>query len=489
MRPRPTSALLAVAVLFLPACGPSDAADAGEAGDATPVARTGDHTLTVAETVDLLEDHGDLPNDREVVRAVADLWLDHVLLARAAGSDTALASVDLDRIVRDQLDERMVLALRDSVIRVDTTFTDDELRNLFERQAPGTRIRARHILLDFPEDASEAEQDSVRELARDLRRRAVEGEEFGELARRYSDDPGSADSGGDLGTIGRGEMVPAFEEAAFALEPGTVSEPVESPYGLHLIRVEERDAPSFEDRREQFARRMRSRRVVEAESSYVSRLEDSVDVRIAADAAPVVRQLASRPDTRLTPRAAGRPLVEYSGGALTAAEYLEFVQGRPLGQRRQLAAAGDEQIESLLRSLARRELLVARAREAGLEPPEARRDSLRAQIREQLAGVVEQMGLGGIGAGGGEPADEAVDRRARELLDEILAGERQVTPLGSLAYTLRRDFDAEVFEPALDRVVERLRPEEEQDTARVEGAPAGTGEGAGGGSPARDTTP
>lgn len=462
MLPRLTAPLLVAAVLVPAACGPSDAAGGADAADSTPVAQTGDHTFTVAEAVDLLEGHDDLPNEREVVRAVADLWLDHVLLARAARSDTAFASVDLSRIVQDRIDEEMVLALRDSVIRVDTTFTDDELRSLFEQQAPGTRIRARHILLDFPDEAGQAQRDSVRERARELRRRALEGEDFAELARRYSQDQASAERGGDLGTFGRGEMVPSFEEAAFGLEPGTVSEPVESPYGLHLIRVEEREAPSFEDRREQFVQRLRNRRVAEAESAYVSQLEDSVELRIAPDAHRVVRGLAGRPDARLTPRASDRALVEYRGGALTAAEYLEFVQGRPLAQRRQLAAAGDEQVDGLLRSLARRELLVARAREAGLEPPEDRRDSLRTQIAGQLDRVVEQMGLREVSPREGESPEEAVDRRVRQLLEEILNGERQVTPLGSLAFTLRRDHDARLFEPALDRVVDRLEPEEDE---------------------------
>lgn len=477
MSRRFTSLLLLVLLLPLGACGPDGAAGASGDEDRTPVARTGAHTLTVSELVALLEDRDELPNDREVVRAVADLWLDHVLLARASRSDARLESIDLSRIVQDQLDEQMVLALRDSVIRVDTAFTDDELRRLFEQQASDAEIRARHILLDFPDAPTEAERDSVRELALELRQRAADGEDFGELARQYSDDSGSADRGGDLGRFGRGEMVPSFEEAAFALEPGTVSEPVESPYGLHLIRVEERDAPNFEENRERFERQVRSRRVAEAESTYVSQLEDSVDPRIVPDAHPVVRQLASRPDTRLPPRAARRPLVEYEGGALTAAEYLDFVQGRPLAQRRQLESAASQQIDALLESLVRRELLLAEARASGLEPPEERRDSVRAQIAGQLDRILGQMGVAEIAPREDETPEEAVDRRARELVAEIIDGDRQVMPLGSLAYTLRRDLEAEVFEPALDRVAQRLE-DAEADTAAAE-TPVRSGAAAG----------
>ncbi len=78
-------------------------------------------------------------------------------------------------------------------------------------------------------------------LAEELRQRIADGEDFAQLAREYSDDTGSAENGGDLGWFGRGAMVPAFEEAAFALAPGEVSQPVKSDFGYHIIEVLERD--------------------------------------------------------------------------------------------------------------------------------------------------------------------------------------------------------------------------------------------------------
>ena len=78
-------------------------------------------------------------------------------------------------------------------------------------------------------------------LAEALRARILAGEDFAELARQYSDDPGSGAEGGDLGWFGRGQMVPVFEEAAFSLPIGQVSEPIKSDFGYHLIEVLERD--------------------------------------------------------------------------------------------------------------------------------------------------------------------------------------------------------------------------------------------------------
>lgn len=78
-------------------------------------------------------------------------------------------------------------------------------------------------------------------LAKELVERLRAGEDFAELAREYSDDPGSKESGGDLGWFGRGRMVPEFEEAAFSLEPGEISDPVKTMFGYHIIQVLEKD--------------------------------------------------------------------------------------------------------------------------------------------------------------------------------------------------------------------------------------------------------
>ena len=98
-------------------------------------------------------------------------------------------------------------------------------------------VRARHILVDSEEKAKE------------IYEKIAHGADFTEMAKQYSKDPGSKDDGGDLGYFTRGRMVPQFEEAAFKLEKGEVSLPVQSQFGWHLIKVEDkrqRGAPPFE---------------------------------------------------------------------------------------------------------------------------------------------------------------------------------------------------------------------------------------------------
>ena len=94
------------------------------------------------------------------------------------------------------------------------------------------QVHARHILL----------QTETPALANELRRRIVEGgESFATIAVQYSDDSGSAVNGGDLGWFPRGMMVSEFEDAAFSLPLGEVSEPIKTGFGYHLIQVLERD--------------------------------------------------------------------------------------------------------------------------------------------------------------------------------------------------------------------------------------------------------
>jgi peptidyl-prolyl cis-trans isomerase D len=101
-------------------------------------------------------------------------------------------------------------------------------------------VRARHILRRVDEKADEAMKKAARDLLEGLRKRIVdEGADFAKLAQENSEDTGSKDAGGELGFFAKGRMVEPFEKAAFALKPGETSQVVETPYGFHLIQVEE----------------------------------------------------------------------------------------------------------------------------------------------------------------------------------------------------------------------------------------------------------
>jgi parvulin-like peptidyl-prolyl isomerase len=102
-------------------------------------------------------------------------------------------------------------------------------------------IVARHILVAYKGGARAAAyitrtKAEARTRAEEARQRALAGEDFAELAHEYSDDPGSAADGGNLGRFTRAQMVPVFSDVAFKLQPGGISEVVESEFGFHIIQ-------------------------------------------------------------------------------------------------------------------------------------------------------------------------------------------------------------------------------------------------------------
>ena len=159
---------------------------------------------------------------------------------------------------------------------------DEELRALFDAErgnflTPGKR-EVSHILVSVEAGAGEDAVEEARARTAGFRERIVAGESFEDVAKEHSEDPGSASAGGALGFIEHGIMDPAFEEAAFALAPDEVSEPVRSNFGWHLIKVTSVQEPretTFEEVRDEVLAQYRSR---EAERIYVERVETLANV-------------------------------------------------------------------------------------------------------------------------------------------------------------------------------------------------------------------
>jgi peptidyl-prolyl cis-trans isomerase C len=101
------------------------------------------------------------------------------------------------------------------------------------------QINARHVLIKLAPDAGEAETAAARGRMEQILEQARAGADFAELAKTHSEGP-SAPQGGDLGFVPRGALVKPFEDAAFALEPGEISDVVRTQYGLHIIKLEAR---------------------------------------------------------------------------------------------------------------------------------------------------------------------------------------------------------------------------------------------------------
>lgn len=150
--------------------------------------------------------------------------------------------------------------------------SDEDIQQRYDRMK--TELQASHIIVDSEEKAKE------------VAKKVKEGNKsFAELAKEYSTGP-SASKGGDLGTFGPGKMDPAFEDAAYALEEGEVSEPVQSSFGWHIIKVtgkKETDVKPLDEMRDQIKSELQKQQInnADAKTSIDQIIEDAnVDIKI-----------------------------------------------------------------------------------------------------------------------------------------------------------------------------------------------------------------
>ena len=151
----------------------------------------------------------------------------------------------------------VLAALAVEAMRKDVKVDEADLRKYYDQhKSEYDQVHGAHILIRFQgsqvplrpglKDLTDAEALAK---ANDLRAKILAGADFADLAKKESDDIGSGNNGGDLGTFKHGQMVPSFEEAAFKLKPGELSEPVKTQFGYHLIKVQTHAPKAFEDAR------------------------------------------------------------------------------------------------------------------------------------------------------------------------------------------------------------------------------------------------
>ena len=172
------------------------------------------------------------------------------------------------------------------------TVTEKETRDFYdshpEKFTRPEQVKASHILIKAdPEMDENSKRKSRREIEK-IRERVEKGEDFAELAREVSQGPSSA-KGGDLGYFGRGDMVKPFEEAAFSLKPGEVSDVVETRFGYHLIKATDRREEStiqYQEVKERLQGVLKQAKVNQEVGEYIRKLREKADVEIFLEFKP-----------------------------------------------------------------------------------------------------------------------------------------------------------------------------------------------------------
>lgn len=266
---KPMTQALAAGLCALALSAPQSAT---AADGTTVVARVGDTEITLAHVVGLMarlpEQYRQLP-DQVLFDGIIEQIVEQTAVAQGLDEPYPLrVRIDLDNSRREVLvNDALTRIARDAI-------TEESLRALYDERylgaEPEREYNAAHILVQTEEEA----QALVAELDA--------GGDFAELARAHSQDPGSAQAGGDLGWFGLGRMVAPFEAAVVDLDPGETSAPIETQFGWHIVRlIDSRlaEAPGFDEVRGELAAEIQR----EAVQDHIAAARAAATVEITAE--------------------------------------------------------------------------------------------------------------------------------------------------------------------------------------------------------------
>jgi peptidyl-prolyl cis-trans isomerase C len=230
------------------------------------VLKVGDLSITAAQ-FDLLIDMLPEQSRASVRGAARRQFADNLVRVLALAEEGKRRGLDQTPTFKFQAafqQDNYLAGLTFSQIGKEGKVSEDDARKYYdEHKQEWDTVKARHILVrvqgsavPLRTGAKELSDAEALAKAQEIRKRLVAGEDFATLAKAESDDASSGANGGDLGTFSHGQMVPAFDAAAYALKPGEISEPVKTQFGYHIIKVESRQTKTFEEARAEVERRL-----------------------------------------------------------------------------------------------------------------------------------------------------------------------------------------------------------------------------------------
>jgi peptidyl-prolyl cis-trans isomerase SurA len=156
------------------------------------------------------------------------------------GKSKANIKLELGKVIKDQFMAQKMQTKLTSSLKVTPAEVKESYALLSDAEIPTMPTQVEVAQIVIKPEITDDQKDNIREKLNNFRDRVYNGEDFKMLATLYSDDPGSAIKGGELGFVNRGDLVPEFERAAFRLKEGEISNVVESQFGYHIVQLIER---------------------------------------------------------------------------------------------------------------------------------------------------------------------------------------------------------------------------------------------------------
>jgi len=279
------------------ACAQNEISVSSGESEGTVIATVDNVKITDADISKMLEG---IRDPRQLMRFASeegkkqllDKLVDIELVAAAAQRDGMLNDVEVKKLIENYTKQVLFVAYLQKKLKETVQEIDEAAAKAYFDEHPdefvqGEQVKASHILIKVAEDADDATVAAAKKKIEDLYKKAKAGADFAELAKANSDDPGTKNRGGSLGFFARGRMVPEFDEAAFGLDVGQISEPVRSKFGFHIIKVEDRKAEqkkTFEEVKTMLMRKLSMEQQQNAYETVVGDLRTAANIDIDEEA-------------------------------------------------------------------------------------------------------------------------------------------------------------------------------------------------------------
>ncbi len=416
---------------LLAACAAGCAKEPGPPGGVA--ARVGDDELSVTRLAQLAASAADLPLRSDVVESLAMRWVEFSLLGRrAAAGDRLAARRTILEVAWPDVQAAVVDSFRTVRLAGRVVVTAEQVDSAY--RAPDARF-LRQVMKRVPADATARQRDSLRAVLAAVRARLAAGGTW-EEANARNDDQRSQAAGGMVGLVRRGETLPAFERAAFALAPGELSGVVATDVGFHLIY-----RPRLDEVRPAFTAALAARLAEPLDAAYGAQLLAARHTRVVPGAAEAVRYTAAQP---LRARGMDVVLATYDGGRFTIADLARYLQYLQAPFQQQVQGAPSDQLTDLVRSFVLRELEWREATRAKVTLPDAVYGRIETAYAEEMERILASTGLDPDSLTAGAATHGGRREVAARRVDAYLAGALRdprgaaVLPPGLASYLLDR---------------------------------------------------
>jgi hypothetical protein len=428
-------------------------------------AEAGDQQLTSERLSQILSGAKGMRPNREAADYVSNVWVDYSLFAQAAAEGKLpLDSAGVAEVVWPEMAELQGSHWHDTLMAHRSNIPPNAADSLYK----GNNLRVlQHILFRVESNAVPEVRNAARRKAEGTLARLKRGADFGDVASKLSEDPGSKQDRGFLPPSPKGKFVTAFDSAGWSLAPGGMSGVVETPFGYHIIK-----RPGQEAVRDRLTAYLAQTAGTRLDSIYMDSLALTRQIKVARGAPATIRAAGQDPDAA---RRSNKTLVNYKGGELTVGEFMRWVQALPPQYIAQLKQADDSNLTQFARILAQNVLLLEQADSAKISITPEEWQALQARYRASLDTLRSEMGLDdaslGDSSAAGSERKKVAAMKVEQYFDRLVEGKTRLRPLPSALATVLRDrFRYRVNDAGINRAVELAEAERQKDSTATAAA-------------------